>query len=192
MKVFSTAILFLSLFSGEALAQNTTFPQTGGLAYEHLNYSAAGASFLLGVAAYHEPVVVDAPTSQITASLMGHFGPSTTPPRLLPYFPSYTTPAFQASLPFTYRCFDGGTRSSGEILEAFQIASSIGLPGFDGPALNRVQNMVVHVMRHYDWHEAVRVNRDCVRSLSCSSLYEKSLVQRMALRPPNWFVDSPH
>ena len=184
MKVLAAPILFLSLLSTDAFAQSTTFQRVGTLAYERLNNSVAHASFRLGVAAYYQPVVVDATTSQTTIRLIGQVGTSRTSPRLWPYLPSYTTPAFRASLPFTYRSFDGATESSGAVLEAFQIAGSIGLLGFDRPALNHVQNVVVHVMRHYSWQEAVRVNRDCVRSLSCSSLYEKSVVQRIALRPP--------
>lgn len=117
--------------------------------------------------------------------LIGQVGTPGTLPRFWPRFPSYRTPADSvASAPFSYRSFDHGTQCSDEILEAFQIASSIGLPGFDRPAFNRIQNVVVHIARHYGSEETVRVNRDCVRSLSCSSLYEKSVIQRIPLRPP--------
>ena len=185
MKVFAAPILFLSLLSTEAFAQSTTFQQVGPLAYEHLNNSAARASFRLGVAVYYQPIVVDAPTSQTTIPLIGQVGISSKPPRLWPYFPSYGIPAKSlGSAPFAYRRFDHGTRCSGGTLEPFQIASCISVLGFDSPALNHVQNVVVHAMRHYSWQEAVRVNRDCVRSLSCSSLYEKAAVRRIALRPP--------
>jgi hypothetical protein len=186
MKAFPTAIFFLSLLSAEAFAQSTKFQQVGPLAYKHLNHSAVYASFPLGVLVYYQPMVPDASTSQTTVPLIGHVGTSSTPPRLWSYFPSYGTPAKSlGSVPFAYRSFDHGTRCSRGTLEASQIASCIGRLEFDRPALNRFQNVVVHVMRHYASQEPVRVNRECVRSLSCSSLYEKSVVERMAVRPPN-------
>ena len=186
VKAFSTAIFLLSLLSAEAFPQSTNFQYFGPLAYEHFNHSVEHALFRLGALVYYRSIVVDAPTSRTTVPLVGHVGISSTPPRLSSYFPSYSTPAKSLrSVPFAYRSFDPGTRCSGGALEACQIASCIGLLGFDRPALNRFQNVVVHVMRHYGSHEAVRVNRECVRSLSCSSLYEKSAVERMAVRPPN-------
>ena len=186
MKAFSTAIFFLSVLSAEAFAQSTKFQQVGPLAYKHLNYSAVYGSFPLGVLVYYQPIAPDASTSQTTVPLIGHVGISSTPPRLWSYFWSYGTPAKSlGSVPFAYRTFDHGTRCSGGALEAFQIASCMGLLGLDRPALNRFQNVVVHVMRHYSSQEAVHVNRECVRSLSCSNLYEKSVVQRMAVRPPD-------
>jgi hypothetical protein len=186
VKSFSTTIFFLSLLSSEAFAQSTKFQQVGPFAYEHFNQPAEHASFRLGVLVYYQPIVVDAPTSQTTVPSIGHVGTSSTPPRLSSYFPSYGTPPKSLdSVPFAYRTFDHGTWCSGGALEAFQIASCMGLLGFDRPALNRFQHVIVHVMRHYASQEAVHVNRECVRSLSCSSLYEKSVVQRMAVRPPN-------
>ncbi|MBV9498339.1 MAG: hypothetical protein JO138_03090 [Acidobacteriaceae bacterium] len=185
VKAFSTAIFFLSLLSAEAFAQSTPFQQVDPLTYEHFNHSAEHASFRLGVLVYYQPMVVDAPTSQTTVPLIGHVRTSSTPPRLWSYFPSYGTPVKPlGSVPFAYRNFDHGTGCSGGGLEAFQIASCMGLLEFDRPALNRLQNVIVHVMRHYSSQEAVRVNRECVRSLSCSNLYEKSVVERMAVRPP--------
>lgn len=185
MKVFAAPILFLCLLSVEAFAQSTTFQQVGPLAYERFNNPVAGASFRLGVAAHYDPIAVNAPGSQAAVHLIGQVGTPNTLPRLWPHFSSYGTLADSvASAPFSYRSFDQGTQRSDEIREAFQIASSIGFLGFDGPAFNRIQNMVVHIARHYGSQEAVRVNRDCVRSLSCSSLYEKSVIQRIPLRPP--------
>lgn len=180
------AILFIFLLCADALAQSATFHQVGPLASDHLNHSAEDPSFGLGVPAYYQPIVVNARTSQTTVPLIGQVGSSSMPPRLSPYFPSHATPAKSlASVPFTYRTFDHGSRCFGGRLGTVQVASCIGLLGFDRPELNRLQNVVVHVMRHYTWREAVHVNHTCVRSLSCSSLFEKSVVERIALRPPN-------
>ena len=185
-KAFFTAIFFHSLLTAEAFAQNSRFQLAGPLVYEHLNHSMADTSFQLSGRVYYEPIVVDAPTSQTTVPFIGHVRASTTPPHLWPYFPSYGTPAKSLNaVPLAYRSFDRCTRRVGGASDGFQIASGIGFLGFDRPALHRLQNVVVHAMRHYSWQEAVRVNRECLRSLSCSSLYEKSLVQRMTVRPPN-------
>ena len=194
MKLFFTAILFLSLTTAEALAQSTIFQQAGPLVYEHLNHAGAHASFNIRVAAHYHRLAADAPRSHTAVPLIRHIGTSSTQPRLWPQFPSYGMPPADsvASVPFAYRTFDHRTRCSGGAVEPFQIASCIGSLGFDTPALNRVQTVVVHVMRHYSSQEAVRVNRDCVRSLSCSSLYEKSVVQRIALRPPKSRFDALH
>src|SRR5262252_7718539 len=155
MKGFPTTIFFLSFLSVEAFAQSTSFQQVGPLAYEHLNHSAAHTSFLLGVPASYQPIVVDAHTSRTTVSLIGHVGTSSTPSRLWPYFPTYTTPPKSlGSGPFAYRTFDHSTQCSSGVSEPFQIARCIRFLGFDRPALNRFQNVVVHVMRHYSWQEA--------------------------------------
>jgi hypothetical protein len=198
MKAFSTAIFFLSLLSSGAFAQSTNFQQVGPLAYEHFNHSAEQASFRLGVLVYYQPMVADACTSQTTVPLIGpvigHVGTSSTPPCLWSYFPSYGSAATSlGSVPFAYRSFDHGTRCSGGASEASQIASCMRVLGLDRPALNRFESVVVHVMQHYGSQEAVRVNRECVRSLSCSSLYEKSVVDRNgseAAELVSWIADA--
>ncbi len=168
-RVCCLAILFLPLLGAEAFAQSTTFQYAGPLAHEHLNNSATPASVQHGVTAI---------------PLLPYRGTSTKPAQMWTYLRSYRAPAnSRASVSFGYSSFGQGSACSGA-LKPFQIASCIGLIGLGSSALNRVQNVVVHIMRHYDWQEAVRVNRDCARSLSCSSLYEKSAIRRIALRPP--------
>lgn len=190
MKVISTAAFFLCLLNAEAFAQSTRFQQIGPATYEHVNRSIPRISFRLGMFAYDQPTAVNATISQSHAPLIGQTfkdGRSSASPRLWPSaYGSYGIPAaFPVPAPFAYKSFDHGTRCFSGALKPFQVVSCIALPGFDRPALNRVENIAAHVMRHYDWKGNVGVNRTCVRSLSCSSIYEKSVLQRIAVRSPN-------
>jgi hypothetical protein len=190
MNIFSTGALFLCVLGAEAFAQSKSVQQIGPLAYQHLNFSVAGASLRLGVATLNQRTAVNPATSQTNAPLVGQVsqdGMSGVPLRLWPpAYRSFRTPAKSAvSAPFAYTTVEQDTRCSSGVLEPFQVASCIGLPGFDRPAITRLQNLAAHVMRHYNWQGNVGMNRTCVRSMSCSSLYEKSVLQRMAVRPPN-------
>jgi len=51
-------------------------------------------------------------------------------------------------------------------------------PQFDRPAGGRFQNLVDGVLRHYTSDPVVPVNKRCVRSLSCNSLYDQALRRR--------------
>lgn len=189
MKVISAGAFFLCLLNAQAFAQSTSFQQIGPATYEHVNRSIPRISFLLGMFAYEQPTV-NAATSQAHAPLIGQIfkdGRSSASLRLWPSaYRSYGTPAgFLIPAPFAYKSFDHGTRCFSGALKPLQVVSCIALPGFDRPALTRVENIAAHVMRHYDWQGGVGVNRTCVRSLSCSSIYEKSVLQRMAVRSPN-------
>lgn len=189
MKVLCTTILFLYLSSAAVFAQSTRFQQIGLFTYDRFDPSFASASLQPGRFAYTQVTDADVATSQSNGLFPCRlYNKDTSGRSLRPWraeYSSYARPAGSlVSAPFAYTTVNHSTRCSGGALDPFRIASCIGSLGFDTPALNRVQNVVAHVMRHYSWHEAVRVNRDCVRSLSCSSLYEKSVVQRMALRPP--------
>jgi hypothetical protein len=189
MKVFCTAILFVHVSSAAVFAQSTTFQQIGLFTYGGFGHSLTSAS-LQRAFCYNHVTDTHIATSQSIALFTGRLYNKETSSRSLrpwrPDYPSYATAAGSlVSAPLAHTSFDNSTPCSGGALEAFQIASCIGLLGFDTPAFNRVQKLVVHVMRHYSWQEAERVNRECVRSLSCSSLYEKSAVQRRALKPPS-------
>lgn len=189
MNVFCTAILFLCLSSPALLAQSTTFQQMDLFTYARFDRLLTSASSQPAFT-YKHVTYADLATSQSIGLFTGRLYNKATPSRLLrPWGSGYPTYARAAgslvSTPFAHTSFDNSTPCSGGTLEPSQIASCIGLLGFDNPALNRVQKLAVHVMRHYSWEEGMRVNRECARSLSCSSLYEKSAVQRRALKPPN-------
>ena len=51
-------------------------------------------------------------------------------------------------------------------------------PGHDRPAGGALQNFVDGVMRHYANHPVMPLNDACVRSLTCNSLYERSVRRR--------------
>jgi hypothetical protein len=189
MNVFCTAILFLCLSNPALLGQSTTFQQIDLFTYGRSDHSFTSAS-LQPAFTYNHVTYADVAASQSIGLFMRRFYNKGTSSRSLrPWRSDYqtyaTAAASRVSTPFAHTSFDKSTRCSGGRLEPSQIASCIGLLGFDRPALNRVQKLAVHVMRHYSWEEGMRVNRECVRSLSCSSLYEKWAVQRRALKPPN-------
>ena len=189
MKVFSTVALCLCVLSTEAFAQSTTFQKVRPFADQHVNHSTLGTSLRLGVFAYDQPIALNAATSQTDAPLIGQVsqdGTSGVPLRVWPSaYRSYGTPARSAVPgPFAYTSVEHGTRCLSGALEPFQVASCIGLPGFDRPAITRLQSVAARIMRHYNWQGNMGVNRRCVRSLSCSSVYEKSVLQRVAVRPP--------
>lgn len=189
MKVFSTAALLFCVLSPNAFAQSIAFQQVGPLAYQHLKHSVPGASFWLATFTYDQPPVVNAATSQTNARLIGQVfkdSRSSASLRLWPSAYRSGSPAGSVVPPrFVYTNFDHGSRCFSGALEPFQAASCIGLPGFERPAISRLQNVAAHLMRHYHWQGNVGMNRTCVRSLSCSSVYEKSVLQRMTVRPPN-------
>ena len=190
MKVFSTAAVFLCVIGAAAFAQSTSVQQVGSLAYRDVNHSIPGMSFGLGMFAYRQSTAVSAATSHGNASLIGqvlkHSRSSASLGLWPSAYPSYGTPSgFRRPAPFMHSSSDHGSRCLSGALEPFQVASCIGLPGFDKAAINRLENMAAHFMRHYNWQGNMGVNRACVRSLSCSSVYERSVLQRMAVRPPN-------
>ncbi len=191
--MLSRTILFVFLASALGFAQSGTSQQNRPFLYRHHVYIGMGALLRVGAPTDYHPTAAEAGTLQIPAPFTRRFydeGASSASRRLRPLDYSHAgcdvSARAHASAQLVYRSVDYETRCFDQEFKPFQHACCRTVREFDRPALNRLQKLIIHAaMQHYGLQGGQALNRECVRSLSCGTLYQQSVLQRLAVKPPN-------
>lgn len=79
---------------------------------------------------------------------------------------------------FNYTTSNAGLKYFPIKLGPVRYTFSLRVSDLNRPAAAKFQNVIDGVLRHYTWRAVVVMNDRCVRSLSCTSLYEQALRRR--------------